>query len=245
LGIASTRKTLRTRAKGVETLVEFHELSEFFPLVEGTELQALVDSIKADGLDQDIILYEGKIIDGRNRYRACELAGIEPRYKDYEGLDPAGYALRVNSLRRNLTQKDKREGITKFLKRDPSRSDTETARLAGVTNKTIASVRRELERRKEIPYVEARSDTKGRKQPARKRKKPTRPKPDPKPKKEEDEKITATTVAGHLAKLYASRDQDWGLPTEREHIPHAIELLEVLIQKLNDYLEALRRQQNA
>jgi hypothetical protein len=33
------------------------------------------------------MLYEGKILDGRNRYNACIAAGVEPRYIDYEGHD--------------------------------------------------------------------------------------------------------------------------------------------------------------
>ncbi|GCB94472.1 hypothetical protein SALB_07272 [Streptomyces noursei] len=46
----------------------------------------------------------GRVIDGRNRLKACEIAGVEPSYTTYEGDDPDGYALSANVHRRNLTK---------------------------------------------------------------------------------------------------------------------------------------------
>jgi ParB-like chromosome segregation protein Spo0J len=44
-----------------------------------TELRALANDIKANGQLEAIVLYDGKVLDGRNRLAACELAGVEPR----------------------------------------------------------------------------------------------------------------------------------------------------------------------
>ncbi|MCD6295935.1 MAG: ParB N-terminal domain-containing protein, partial [Deltaproteobacteria bacterium] len=52
--------------------MEFHEIANMFPLMEGTEFDALVTDIKENGLLEPIWLYENKILDGRNRYRACQ-----------------------------------------------------------------------------------------------------------------------------------------------------------------------------
>ena len=52
-----------------------HPLSEAFPLLEGEELQALADDIKANGLREKLVVYDGMILDGRNRYAACTMAG--------------------------------------------------------------------------------------------------------------------------------------------------------------------------
>jgi len=43
--------------------------------------------IKENGLVEFIVLHEGKILDGRNRYNACNDAGVEPKFVEYEGED--------------------------------------------------------------------------------------------------------------------------------------------------------------
>jgi ParB-like chromosome segregation protein Spo0J len=55
--------------------IPFHPLSMIFPLIEGERFDALVADIKKNGQREPIVLYQGKILDGRNRYRACLAAG--------------------------------------------------------------------------------------------------------------------------------------------------------------------------
>ena len=81
--------------------MKFHELSSIFPLLEGPEFNSLVESIKKYGLAQEIVTYEGKILDGRNRFRACEKAGVEPRFFAYEGDDPISFLISVNCIRQH------------------------------------------------------------------------------------------------------------------------------------------------
>ncbi len=85
-------------------MMEFHEIAGIFPLLEGKELQALADDIEKRGLEEWIVLYEGKILDGRNRYRACEMAGFQPLYRTYGGQDPLGFVVSKNLKRRHLDQ---------------------------------------------------------------------------------------------------------------------------------------------
>jgi ParB-like chromosome segregation protein Spo0J len=68
-------------------MLEFHPLADIFPLLEGAEFEDLVADIKANGLHEPIVVYEDKILDGRNRYRACTAAGVEPTFTAYTGDD--------------------------------------------------------------------------------------------------------------------------------------------------------------
>ena len=49
--------------------------------MEGDEFAALVEDIRNHGLREPVVLYEGQILDGDNRFRACEVAGIACRFE--------------------------------------------------------------------------------------------------------------------------------------------------------------------
>jgi len=67
------------------------------------ELAELAESIKTRGLDHPIVLdNQGRVLDGRNRLAACELAGVEPEFTKYEAQDSDDYALRNGITRRHL-----------------------------------------------------------------------------------------------------------------------------------------------
>ena len=78
---------------------EFHPLANIFPLIDGTEFDELVGDIREHGLHEPIVVFEDKILDGRNRYRACEAAGLEPTFTVYTGDDPVAYVSRASQDR--------------------------------------------------------------------------------------------------------------------------------------------------
>jgi hypothetical protein len=169
---------------------EFHPLCEFFPPMSDAAFEALVSDIKANGLREKIDLYEGKIIDGRNRFLALRRLGIDPFAEPNKYFRKAIYAHRIggeiapheqsnddrvrayviskNIHRRHLTAEQKRELIAKLLKATPEKSKNSIAKQVKADDKTVASVRRDMEARSEIPNVGTRTDSKGREQPARK-----------------------------------------------------------------------------
>lgn len=83
---------------------EPHPLAELFPMMTGGELKELAADIAANGLRDNIWRYEGKVLDGRNRLAACELADVDPRFQDYTGSDPLGFVISKNLHRRHLTE---------------------------------------------------------------------------------------------------------------------------------------------
>ena len=84
--------------------LEFHPLANIFPLMEGEAFAALVADIRDQGLEESVVLFEGKILDGRNRYRACREAGVEYGCETYTGADPLGYVISMNLRRRHLDE---------------------------------------------------------------------------------------------------------------------------------------------
>jgi hypothetical protein len=66
------------------------------------ELQELAEDIKANGLREPLTLTpDGKLLDGRNRALACELAGVVPATVVYDG-NPWLYSLSKNQHRRHM-----------------------------------------------------------------------------------------------------------------------------------------------
>src|SRR5262245_43902827 len=91
---------------------EFHPYANRFTLITEEQSEALVANIKGNGLREAIVLHEGKILDGRNRYNACREAGIIPTFRVFDRIkegSPEAFVILKNVQRRHLTTDDKKE----------------------------------------------------------------------------------------------------------------------------------------
>jgi hypothetical protein len=82
---------------------EIHPAANLFPMMTEEEYQGLKADIAEHGQREDITEWCGKIIDGRNRLRACEELGIEPLIAELDAEhDPYAYVISHNLHRRHL-----------------------------------------------------------------------------------------------------------------------------------------------
>jgi len=82
-----------------------HPAADLFPMLPASELQALADDIRVNGQREPVVLWDGQVLDGRNRLAACDLAGVEPLTRTLDVCpDPLAYVLSTNLIRRHLTE---------------------------------------------------------------------------------------------------------------------------------------------
>jgi ParB-like chromosome segregation protein Spo0J len=84
--------------------MKHHPIADVWPMLPEDKLHELADDISKNGQLVPVWLYEGKILDGRNRWAACKIAGIEPKTKEYTGDEPTAFAVAMNDRRRHMNK---------------------------------------------------------------------------------------------------------------------------------------------
>ena len=104
----------RTTRSGVDTppadgrpQYPVHPAAALFPMMSAEELDVLGDDMLANGQREAIVLYRGQILDGRNRFEACILKGIEPRFREERPADPYAFVATANLHRRHLSEEQR------------------------------------------------------------------------------------------------------------------------------------------
>jgi hypothetical protein len=91
----------------MSNIFEPHLLASLFPELPPEELAELARDIKERGQLEPIILHKGLILDGRNRYRACQMAGVKPQTEEFNPKatkrSPSEFVLSRNLRRRHLS----------------------------------------------------------------------------------------------------------------------------------------------
>ena len=84
---------------------EIHPIATLFPSMSEVDRDHLKASLMHEGQLEEILLFEGQILDGRHRYETCLELGLEPRVREFSGDLQAAFAhsVALNLSRRHLT----------------------------------------------------------------------------------------------------------------------------------------------
>lgn len=120
---------------------EVHPLADLFPLVEGQEYEDLRTSVRENGVVNRVTLYQGKILDGRNRMRAAIAEGVHvPTHNLPDDADPVAFVLSQNIMRRHLTPHDRAALAIKVMEisgeLERAREEAARRRAGNATKKT-------------------------------------------------------------------------------------------------------------
>jgi len=81
-----------------------HPIADVWPMMDEAKIQELADDIRKNGQLVPVWIYEGKILDGRNRWSACKIAGVDPKTQEYTGDEPTAFAVSLNDRRRHMNK---------------------------------------------------------------------------------------------------------------------------------------------
>lgn len=80
-----------------------HPLADLFPMMSAEEMKALVEDVRERGVQRPIVMLDGMVLDGRNRYHAAREAEVGYRVVEFTGPDPLAFVISENMRRRHLT----------------------------------------------------------------------------------------------------------------------------------------------
>jgi ParB-like chromosome segregation protein Spo0J len=128
---------------------EPHPLAGLMPMMDEEPFKMFKANIAKEGIKQPIIIYQGLVLDGRNRQRAARELGLKltaANFKEFEGTaaEAEAFVISANLHRRQLNNKQKQEFAQKMIAKYPDESDRGLARMTSLSKSTIAAARNAL-----------------------------------------------------------------------------------------------------
>jgi len=118
-----------------------HPAATLFPLIEGKEFDALVEDIRTHGQMEPIVLDSAnRLIDGRNRARACQVLGMDVDERVYDGDDVTQFVISHNLHRRHLTDGQRAMVAAKIATGRPGQWQNPDIRVLPPTQTEAASL---------------------------------------------------------------------------------------------------------
>jgi hypothetical protein len=127
-----------------------HELANLLPMIDPSRFAELREDIRRNGILEPIKLFEGRILDGRNRYKAARECGHQFSEADFEEFigsyaDAEAYVFSTNFLRRQLSASQRNEVIRSMILKYPAESNRQIARRCGLNSHSqVANVRERM-----------------------------------------------------------------------------------------------------
>lgn len=104
-----SKDRLAERNGGASWLRSIHVYADIIPSMSESEYEQLRDDIAQHGLREPIWTLDGKILDGRHRWRACQELGLRPKTRPYTGADPLAFVVSLNLHRRHRSKRRRRQ----------------------------------------------------------------------------------------------------------------------------------------
>jgi hypothetical protein len=113
-----------------------HELCACYPVLGAEQLRALAEDIRVNGQSVPIEIFEGAILDGWNRYLACQIAKVKPwifdKTSELQGVDLVDYVISRNALRRHLSVQDRAVCAANLMKTDYFKNRAAASQKSGL-----------------------------------------------------------------------------------------------------------------
>ena len=108
-------------------------------MIRGRRVEALKRDIAKQGILVQITLYEGRILDGRNRYKAGKEVGhnfVAANFKEFVGTmaEAESYVISANIQRRQMTNAQKQDFIRLMIGKYPAWSNRQIGRLCQLSH---------------------------------------------------------------------------------------------------------------
>lgn len=140
------------------TELKIHPAAELFPPMTEAEFLGLKEDMREHGQRESIVVWQGQLIDGRHRMRACRELGIEPEIAELmDETDPWQYVVSHNLHRRHLTTAQRSMVADKLASRKQGEKKADTgipvsppsqAEAAAMLNVSVDSVQQARKIRK-------------------------------------------------------------------------------------------------
>jgi len=91
-------------------MIDIHPVADKFPLLLGQDYEELVKDIESHGQLHPVVFHENRLLDGRNRVRACTELGITPTEIEWDapdGVTAGEWIVSTNLQRRHLTSQQR------------------------------------------------------------------------------------------------------------------------------------------